>query len=65
MGEQPIQGTPEFNGLKIMMVMINSWDMKDDNNEILASRESSDNDKLRYIISAPGDHSARQGNYFA
>ena len=37
-GEQPVHNTPEFRGLKILMVMINNWDMKDDNNEILAMR---------------------------
>jgi hypothetical protein len=57
----PFKGTPEFNGLKIMMVMINNWDMKDDNNEILASRESGDNDKLRYIISDLGGSFGKTG----
>ena len=32
----PFDGKPEFQGLKIMMVLINNWDMKDDNNAILA-----------------------------
>jgi hypothetical protein len=57
----PFKGTPEFNGLKIMMVMINNWDMKDDNNEILASRAASDNDKLRYIISDLGGSFGKTG----
>jgi hypothetical protein len=56
----PFKGTPEFNGLKIMMVMINNWDMKDDNNEILASRAAS-NDKLRYIISDLGGSFGKTG----
>ena len=34
----PFMDKPEFRGLKILMVMINNWDMKDDNNEILAER---------------------------
>ena len=33
----PFKDTSEFRGLKILMVMINNWDMKDDNNEILAT----------------------------
>jgi len=32
--DNPFKGTPAFQGLKILMVMINNWDMKDDNNEI-------------------------------
>ncbi len=36
----PFKGTPEFRGLKILMLMINNWDMKDDNNEILAIRRT-------------------------
>jgi hypothetical protein len=36
--DNPFKGTPEFQGLKILMLMINNWDMKDDNNEILATR---------------------------
>ena len=34
----PFKDAPEFRGLKILMLMINNWDMKDDNNEILATR---------------------------
>jgi hypothetical protein len=51
--DNPFKGTPEFQGLKILMVMINNWDMKDDNNEILATRGTTTGD-LRYIISDLG-----------
>jgi hypothetical protein len=47
----PFIGTPEFQGLKIMMALINNWDLKDSNNEIL--KEQGDNE-LRYIISDLG-----------
>jgi len=51
----PFMTAPEFRGLKILMVMLNNWDMKDDNNEILAPRGESNNDaELRYIISDLG-----------
>ena len=51
----PFMTAPEFRGLKILMVMLNNWDMKDDNNEILAPRgESSSDAELRYIISDLG-----------
>ena len=51
----PFMSAPEFRGLKILMVMLNNWDMKDDNNEILAMRgDTTGEGELRYIISDLG-----------
>jgi hypothetical protein len=51
----PFLNAPEFRGLKILMVMLNNWDMKDDNNEILATRgDTTGEGELRYIISDLG-----------
>lgn len=33
--ENPFIGTREFQGLKVMMVLLNNWDIKDENNVIL------------------------------
>jgi hypothetical protein len=49
----PFIGTREFQGLKIMMALINNWDLKDSNNEILHVRGPGE-DELRYIISDLG-----------
>jgi hypothetical protein len=49
----PFTGTTEFQGLKIMMALINNWDLKDSNNEILQLRGDNGNE-LRYIISDLG-----------
>jgi len=49
----PFIGTPEFQGLKIMMALINNWDLKDSNNEVLQIR-GRDGNELRYIISDLG-----------
>jgi hypothetical protein len=49
----PFTGTPEFQGLKIMMALINNWDLKDSNNAILQIR-GDNGDELRYIISDLG-----------
>ena len=49
----PFVGTREFQGLKIMMALINNWDIKDSNNEILHVR-ARQGDELRYIISDLG-----------
>src|SRR5215207_11077261 len=49
----PFTGTPEFQGLKIMMALINNWDLKDSNNVIIKIR-GANGDELRYIISDLG-----------
>ena len=58
--DNPFKGKSVLNGLKIMMLMINNWDMKDENNEILASRNGSDGE-LRYIISDLGGSFGKTG----
>jgi hypothetical protein len=60
----PFQNTPEFRGLKIFMLMINNWDMKDDNNEILAMRDDASGE-LRYIISDLGGSFGKTGGFFS
>jgi len=60
--DNPFKGTPQFQGLKILMVMINNWDMKDDNNEILAERGATNGEgELRYIISDLGGSFGKTG----
>jgi hypothetical protein len=49
----PFIGTPQFQGLKIMMALINNWDLKDSNNQIVQLRGDNGNE-LRYIISDLG-----------
>jgi len=36
----PFVGTREFNGLRVMMALINNWDLKDDNNAIFEDPSS-------------------------
>jgi hypothetical protein len=49
----PFTGTREFQGLKILMALIENWDLKDANNRILAvSREGTN--ELHYIVSDLG-----------
>ena len=47
--ENPFMGTREFKGLRVMMALINNWDLKDDNNAILRS-----GGEARYIVSDLG-----------
>ncbi|HET7113980.1 MAG TPA: hypothetical protein VFI57_10065, partial [Pyrinomonadaceae bacterium] len=51
--QNPFVGTPEYQGLKIMMAMINNWDLKDSNNVIVQVGDNG-NAELRYIISDLG-----------
>jgi len=48
-GENPFLGTRELQGLKVMMVLLNNWDIKDENNVLLST-----GGELRYAISDLG-----------
>jgi hypothetical protein len=62
----PFTGTPQFQGLKVMMVLINNWDIKDSNNEILATRnKETGKNELRYIISDLGGSFGKTGGFFS
>ena len=47
--ENPFAETREFKGLRVMMALINNWDLKDDNNAILRTGGES-----QYIVSDLG-----------
>lgn len=51
--ENPFVGTREFQGLKVMMVLLNNWDIKDENNVIL-STNGRNGPEFRYAISDLG-----------
>ncbi|HEY8184994.1 MAG TPA: hypothetical protein VIF64_02935 [Pyrinomonadaceae bacterium] len=59
--DNPFKGTRELQGLKIMMALINNWDMKDDNNQILATKGDTSSGELRYIISDLGGSFGKTG----
>ena len=62
----PFQDKPEFRGLKVLMVLLNNWDMKDDNNEILAMRgDTTGEGELRYIISDLGATFGKTGGFLS
>lgn len=48
----PFIHTREFNGLRVMMAVINNWDLKDDNNGIFT--EAKDAEKKVYAVSDLG-----------
>jgi hypothetical protein len=38
--DNPFFGTREFNGLRVMMAVMNNWDLKDSNNAVYADRKN-------------------------
>ncbi len=40
--EDPLTGTRELNGLKVMMALINNWDLKDENNDLYGRKDGTD-----------------------
>ncbi|HYP28327.1 MAG TPA: hypothetical protein VE262_16550 [Blastocatellia bacterium] len=62
----PFIDTPEFRGLKVLMLMFNNWDIKDENNKILVARnEQSGEGELLYIISDLGATFGKTGSFFS
>ncbi|MEK6281618.1 MAG: hypothetical protein AABN95_14785 [Acidobacteriota bacterium] len=49
--DNPFIGTSQFQGLKIMMLFLENWDIKDSNNEIIQVKTTN---KLRYVVSDLG-----------
>ncbi len=47
----PFAGTRQFQGLKIMMLFLENWDIKDSNNEIIHRKGTN---RLRYVVSDLG-----------
>jgi len=47
----PFNGTREFNGLRVMMAVINSWDLKDENNAVYSDEK---NGRQIFLVSDVG-----------
>jgi hypothetical protein len=58
-GSNPFSGTRELNGLRVMMALVNNWDVKNPNNAIYdedSNPDSSDSGRhLVYLVSDVGD----------
>jgi hypothetical protein len=59
--DNPFVGKDEFQGLKVMMLLINNWDIKDENNKILVVHGNDGATKLHYIISDLGGSLGKTG----
>ena len=62
-GENPFKGTKEFQGLVVLMGLINNWDLKDTNNKIVYVPGDGGEGELRYIISDLGATFGKTGNF--
>jgi hypothetical protein len=59
----PFGGTQELQGLKVMMVLLNNWDLKTANNRVLVvPNPTTGTTELRYIVSDLGATLGKYGN---
>jgi len=56
--KNPFVGTKELNGLRVMMALINNWDLKESNNAIYDVK----GEGLRYVVSDLGATFGQTGN---
>jgi hypothetical protein len=59
--QNPFAGKRELQGLKVLMVLLNNWDMKDENNVIL-STQGEGGAELRYAVSDLGATLGKTGS---
>lgn len=61
--KNPFIGKRELQGLKVMMLLFNNWDIKDENNKILhVKSDQNGRSELRYIVSDLGATFGKTGN---
>ncbi|HEX8844790.1 MAG TPA: hypothetical protein VF791_09120 [Pyrinomonadaceae bacterium] len=60
--KNPFTESRAFQGLKVMMVLLNNWDIKDSNNKILFVRDAKRGNQLQYIISDLGATFGKTGS---
>src|SRR5205085_7561033 len=57
--DNPFKGTDQLQGLKVLMVMLNNWDLKNSNHRIIYAK---DENELRYVVSDLGVAFGKTGN---
>lgn len=61
--ENPFKGTRELQGLKIMMAMLNNWDLKEEGNNITLLIDKGSRSELHFVVSDLGATFGKTG-YF-
>jgi hypothetical protein len=56
--KNPFTGTRELNGLRVMMALINNWDLKEINNAVYGEKKG----EVRYVVSDLGASFGATGN---
>lgn len=56
----PFVGTREFNGLRVMMVLLSNWDLKDENNAIFTDNEG----RQQYLVTDVGTAFGASGKHW-
>lgn len=65
-GGNPFKGTREFQGMIVLMSLLNNWDLKDSNNKILYVRNSDQSGgELRYVVGDLGATFGKTGNFIS
>ncbi len=59
--DNPFKGTDELIGLKIMMAMLNNWDLKTESNNIILEVQKGNKKEVQYVISDLGATFGRTG----
>ena|SRR5215831_3890261 len=62
----PFSGTRELQGLKVLMVLLNNWDLKEENNKIVqpSKKSGGDRSELIYYVSDLGATLGKTGSAF-
>lgn len=58
-------GAKEFQGMVVLMSLLNNWDLKDDNNKVLYVKDGQSGPELQYIISDLGTTFGKTGGVFS
>jgi len=61
----PFSGTKEFQGMIVLMSLMNNWDLKDDNNKIIFVPDAPGGPELRYILSDLGATFGKTGGFLS
>jgi hypothetical protein len=61
----PFSGTKEFQGMIVLMSLINNWDLKDDNNKIIFVPNGASGPELQYILSDLGATFGKTGGFLS
>ena len=61
----PFAGTREFQGMIVLMSLMNNWDLKDDNNKIVYVPDGASGPELQYILSDLGATFGKTGGFLS